>query len=475
MKFDLSKRWCWYFNELSKIPRPSRHEAAAAAWVKAFAESHKLEWWQDEWGNTIIYKEASPGREHEASVMLQGHLDMVPACAPGVVHDWEKDPLSLKVEGDYLMADGTTLGADDGVAIAYMLAILEDDTLSHPPLECVFTVMEEIGLEGALHLKPENIRSRRVISLDGGSETSTMCCAAGGIKGAIHVPVNRASYSGTCMKVSFSGCLGGHSGIEIDQEHANPILLLARFLRELQEQKVPFRLVNWNGGAADNSIPQFSELQLETAETEKLETSFAKFKEEVFTEYGPTDPGMKLVLYPCKPAVIPLSEESGARLIALLNLVPNGVTQRNLTLDIPATSDNVGTMELKESEAIVLFRIRSLYESGLDDELRKIRIASELNQASVEVLIRYPGWNYHPESALRDALNPLIQKHYGKDLVIEGTHGGNETGIWSGLHPDSDIISIGSVEEKIHTPEERLDLKAFDRMYHLLTELLEVL
>ncbi|MGN1389897.1 MAG: M20/M25/M40 family metallo-hydrolase, partial [Bulleidia sp.] len=356
MKFDLSRRYCWYFNELSKIPRPSRHEAAAAAYVKAFAEHHHLECWQDEWGNTIIYKAGSQGREKEEMVMLQGHLDMVPACAPGVRHDWEKDPLSLKVEGDYLMADGTTLGADDGVAIAYMLAILEDDSLAHPPLECVFTVMEEIGLEGALHLKPENIRSRRVISLDGGSETSTMCCAAGGIKGAIHVPVKREAYSGTGMKVSFTGCLGGHSGIEIDREHANPILLLARFLSELQEQKIPFRLHSWKGGAADNSIPQDSELLLVSQEPEKVRAVFEKFHAEVFTEYGPTDPGMNLTMEPCEASGSALEEESDQRLIALMNLIPDGVTQRNLALDIPATSDNVGTMELKESEAVILFR-----------------------------------------------------------------------------------------------------------------------
>ena len=168
MKFDLSKKHCYYFNELSKIPRASRNEKAASAWIQQFAEEHQLECWKDEWGNIIVNKSGSKGHEKEPWLMLQAHLDMVPATMEGHSHDWDNDPLDLYVEGDYLRARGTTLGADDGAGVAMMLAILDNPNLIHPPLECVFTVMEEIGLEGALHLKPEHIRSRRVTCLDGG-------------------------------------------------------------------------------------------------------------------------------------------------------------------------------------------------------------------------------------------------------------------------------------------------------------------
>ena len=257
MKFDLSKRWCWYFNELSKIPRPSRHEAAAAAWVKAFAESHKLEWWQDEWGNTIIYKEASPGREHEDSVMLQGHLDMVCVSAEGVQHDFQKDPIDLYIDGDWVKARGTTLGADNGTAIAMMLMLLEADDVEHPAIQCIFTTKEEIGLEGAAHLDPNKIQGDYLINLDGGTFTELLLSSAGTSNHLYHLNTERRTVADAAdkqaVKLAVSGLTGGHSGGLAHLCKPNAIKVLGDVLNELEEVTA-YDLLEIKGGLKMNAI-----------------------------------------------------------------------------------------------------------------------------------------------------------------------------------------------------------------------------
>lgn len=473
MIFDLNKPHCRYFSELSAIPRASRNEAAASAYVLQFAKEHGLECWHDEWGNTIVRKPGSKGHEEEPWLMLQAHLDMVPACDPGVEHDWQNDPLELYVDGDDLKAKGTTLGADDGVGVAMMLAILADETMEHPPLECVFTVMEEIGLEGALRLKPEHILSRRVISLDGGGETATMCCAAGGIKESAVFRTVRKPFEGTAYRLSVHGLLGGHSGIAISENRANAILLMVRWLYEWEEAGIEYRLVRIQGGQGDNSIAADAEAVLITsAAKERVLSCMERFAKEIRAEYRESDPDIVVDCELCTAQQNPLDEASQRDLLAFLESVPNGVFAISLQMDgLPVTSSNIGLIETEEEKITALYRIRSLYESGLDDVLRHMRAASSGKPVQLGTIIRYPGWPIASDSPLRDTLNQVIRRRYHRDVTVEGTHGGNETGIWYGLHPDSDIISIGSVEENIHTPQEKLNLPAFDRMYDLLKEL----
>lgn len=474
MEFDVSKRWCYYFNELCRIPHPSRHEEAVAAYVKKFAEDHNLEVHQARWGNTVVRKPGSKGCEDQPWLMLQAHMDMVPAKTPDSTHNFETDPLQLYVDDQgQLRAKGTTLGADDGVGVACMLAILEDDSLVHPPLECVFTVMEEIGLEGALHMKPEQILSRRVISLDGGGETSSMCCAAGGIKGYVQVPAERhARTINSGIQITIHGLLGGHSGIMIDHNHANAIVLAERLLNRIRKENIPFEIGSFTAGAADNSIADHASILLNTNDRDAVIRVMNSFASEIHTEYLDSDPAIQMESSLCEPAETVLDDAFVEPLLDLISLIPNGVVQYNIPLHIPSTSNNIGLLEEGEEDYRLWFRTRGLLDSAMDMVLDAIIALAELVNGSVTTIIRYPGWNYQKDSPLREAFNETIQELYGHPCTIEGSHGGNETGIWAGLHPDSDIISIGSIEEEFHTPNERLDLAAFDRLYKQLTVLI---
>lgn len=476
MDFDLTKRYCWYFNELSKIPHGSCNEKKASEWIQNFAKNLNLEYHADEWGNVVIRKPASEGYENSEYLMLQAHMDMIMAKTEDSNHDFATDPLDLYVENGYLKARNTTLGADDGVGIAYMMAILEDDSLKHPPLECVFTVMEEIGLLGALKMKPADILSRRVISLDGGGETATMCCAAGGIKASAtqEIEYEPVKYKNQYC-YTLEGFLGGHSGIAIDQERANAIQLASKFLASLKVNQIPYQLLDIHGGTGDNAIPSECSIIFATdVQEEVLKNLQTKLEEEINLQYSDSEPSWKASLLKISSTDKKgISEKNTKNLIYLLELLPNGVFSKSIPLNgIPVTSNNIGFIQIKNDLIQVDYRIRSLLECGLDDILRKTNMLCDMTGFKEEVIIRYPGWNYQKESKMRDLFCQLVKQEYGIDAIVEGTHGGNETGIWSGLHPDSDIISIGSIEEDIHTPNEKLNLEAFDRMYQLLIKLI---
>ncbi len=471
--FDLSKRWCFYFNEISKIPRESRHEEAIAAYILRFADAHHLFAQQDRWGNTILRKPASKGHENSPRLMLQAHMDMVCVKTPDSTHDFATDPLDLYVENGELRARGTTLGADDGVGVAYMLAILEDDQLTHPPLECVFTVMEEIGLEGALHMVPEQILSRRIISLDGGSETSTMCCAAGGIKGFIDLPAAKtAPHYGYGLRIVMHGLAGGHSGIAIDQGHANAICLGERFLHMLEKNRIPFELCAFQGGAADNSIPQCCTLSLNTDSPETLCHQLQQFADMIRVEFHDCETGILMDAEPVERFETAYSSTCTHNLLRLIQLLPDGIFSFHIPLQVPSASNNIGLLLEKDDHLQLWFRIRGLLDSMMDELLLKTEAAADCTGGAVHVQIRYPGWNYNGASPLRDTYSRVIQRLYGHPAKVEGSHGGNETGVFAGLHPDADIISIGSIEQNFHTPQECLNLAAFDRMYRQLVVLL---
>ncbi|MCF0108771.1 MAG: beta-Ala-His dipeptidase [Erysipelotrichaceae bacterium] len=471
MEFDISKRHCYFFNELSKIPHGSFNEAAAIAWVREFALNLGLEPISDEWGNTIVRKPGSPGHENDPWLMLQGHIDMVMSTMDGVEFDWDKDPLDLYVEdGKYLRARGTTLGADDGVAIAYMMAILEDDTLVHPPLECVFTVAEETGLDGAVKMKPEDILSRRVINIDGGDEYATMCCSSGGIKGKIRKTVHPVKAEGKAWRMELKGYIGGHSGVEIDKGFANPVTLCARFLAMVQE-KTDVVLCDYHGGYGDNVIPQQSAVIFRAADEKAMKEVYEQFEKEVLIEFKVTDPQGYPSLTETEYST-ELSAEETAQIIDILMLAPNGVYAMDDELDTPITSNNVGKATIENDELVVAYRIRSQLEGGLDDMQRRINHVAALCGASVELLGRYPGWNYERKSHLREIMNELTLEVYGKELIVEGCHAGTENGVWYALNPGTDILAIGAIEEYIHTPYERLNLAAFDRMYDMLVKLI---
>lgn len=479
MKFDLNKRYCYYFNELSMIPRGSCDEKKACAWVAAFAKKNHLYCHQDKVGNTVIRKPGSKGHENEPYLMIQAHLDMITEKDPEIIHDFKKDPLDLFTEDGYLKARGTTLGADDGVGIAYMMAILEDVNLVHPPLECVFTVQEEIGLVGAMQMKPKDILSRRCISLDGGGETTAMSCAAGGIKGEVRKKLNwkPANRRMQAYSIEADGLLGGHSGVVIGEGRGNAIRILARILNDMKQNGLKICMSEMNGGNGDNMIPQKASAVILCAKKDAsaVKKTVSRQLKQIRNELADSDSGVQIRI---KKTMLPekvLEADSYASLLALLLLLPNGVEAVSIPLQgLPVTSNNLGRITVSEgSNMILYFRIRSLIQSAMDDVLSRMHTAADVFDAKIAITTQYPGWNYQKESALRDHFQKLVKEIYHRDIVIEGTHGGNETGVWSSMHPDTDIICIGSIEDNIHTTKERLNLEAFDREYNLLCRLIE--
>lgn len=254
MEFDLSKPYCFYFNEICKIPHGSKNEKALSDWLVDFARAHHLAYIQDELWNVVIYKPASVGYESHPTLLIQAHMDMITECAPGVTHDFTREPLELYVEGDHLRAKGTTLGADDGMGCAYMLAILADDTLAHPALECCFTTQEEVGLVGAQALKPEYFKARRMINLDGAGEIKTYMSMGGGEQVMLHKPIHWQSNAKPAYRVRIDGLLGGHSGGMIDKERANAGKLMTRLLAALEREQISFEIAAFAGGTKHNVI-----------------------------------------------------------------------------------------------------------------------------------------------------------------------------------------------------------------------------
>lgn len=472
MEFDLTKRHCYYFNETTKIPHGSRNEKAISDWVMQFAKDHGLKAIQDEVYNVIVYKEASEGYENAAPLILQAHLDMVCEKNKDVEHDFMKDPLKLRVvEDGILKATGTTLGADDCAGVAYMLAILEDDSLKHPPLECIFTTMEEIGLIGSMHLKKENIHSHRMISLDGGGEVTTALSSAGGCRVDVRKALEFEKNEDATYFLSVKGLKGGHSGGEINKERGNANQLVARILKEAQLAGVDLQLVAYSGGLKENAIPREAEATFtsSTAE-EKIREIVEKTQKDVWTELEFSDPDFTVELKKVEKSASKIVKKISDDILNYAYLMPNGFQHRSMAIEgLTLTSLNLGVIEMEEKSIVFHVSLRSALESGIDNLIRILSSLAEILNFEVSCSARYPGWNYNEVSPMREAYAKVVRELYdGKELATFAGHGGNECGVFKGLIPDIDIITLGPISKFIHTPEEQLDLASFDRAYKLL-------
>ncbi len=477
MEFDLTKRNCYYFREISKIPHTSYHEKAISDWLTAFAREHGLPFIQDEWNNVIIYKEASKGYETVPPLMLQAHMDMVGAKEEGSSHNFETDPLDLRVKDGWLYAKGTTLGADDGHGVSNMLAILEDDSLIHPPLECVFTVREETGLEGAMKLKKEYFKSRRMIGLDANGETRTVISANGGCTLTVTLPLNREAVSGETFEIRVNGLLGGHSGKESLSERGNAIQVLARLLGQLAEGDESFRVCKLKGGERDNVIPSsasaivVSSLSVEDI-AEKLDESVKQVRE--LLSYS--DPGLAAVVCPAKSEYLPVCRRDTEKLLTLLELLPSGLLHRDITRDNHGlASANPGIVSTGAEEASVEISLRSCVPPEVDYMTAKIKKLSGLLGAGIECRGSYPGYNFREHSPLRELYAEYTEKTLGRELELFAGNGGNEMGVMMAIVGDLDVISMGPWVYDNHTPRERMNLESFDLVYRQLRGFIELL
>lgn len=476
MEFDITKPHCYYFNEICKIPHGSENEKQLSDWIVQFAVKHKLSFVQDKMGNVVVYKAATAGYEDHPGVIIQAHIDMVCEKIPESSHNFLTDPLHLYTEGTHLRAKGTTLGADDGMGAAYMLDILSDEELEHPYLECCFTVQEEIGLYGAMALKPEYFKARRLINLDGAGEYRTYTTLAGSRNMTIEkkLPMAPVCDPGYCL--SISGLLGGRSGDDIGKERANAGKLAGRMLFHFLQEGISFRLADMMAGAKKSGIASEAVVLFTSKSPRKdLDRVLNNVKRAISEEYEFSDPGIQITL--SKRAVAMAATETESRELALLlYLLPYGVFARFLPLDgLPSWSANIGSVSVEAEKAVILYASRSPFESCMDEAEHAAALLCEKTNAEMTRKNDYYGYRYLKDSPLRDIMDRVFFKEYGILLNHVAAHGGNECGAFKHMFPDMDIVTSGAIYAGHHTPDEYLDLESFDRSIHFLKALIRQL
>ncbi len=462
-----------YFTELSAIPHGSGNTAGIRAWLLSCAAKLGIPAESDNTGNVIMCKAASPGYESHPRVILQGHMDMVCAQLPDCIKNMETEGLDLVWDDTFLSADGTTLGGDDGIALAYALAVLESDDIPHPPLTAVFTVDEETGMDGANALSPAVLNGKYLINLDSEEEGIITVGCAGGICVHLRYPVSTEPANGTAIRLSVSGLTGGHSGAEIHKPLLNANLVMLRLLRCLP---VMFRLSGFHGGLRDNVIPTECEAELicSTDDAEKLSNALREEVEQIRCENPlETDFSLKICTLPAESRS--LSEEATAELLRQLSLLPNGVQAMDPHLNMPQTSLNLAIFKLHDDS----FTVDALLRSSVNSE--RLALAERLWQlaekagGSAETSGSYPAWEYLPDTELEHRASSAYHSLTGKAPVIQTIHAGLECGILAAKAPQLECISIGPDLFDIHTPRERLSLSSAKLTWDWLLAILKAL
>ena len=466
-----------FFEQLCAIPHGSGNTAAASDWAVDFAKERGLRYRRDGLGNVVIWKPASPGYEDHPAVIVQGHLDMVCVQETGMDHDFEKDPLELETDGDWVKAKGTTLGGDDGIAVAMAMALMDDDSIAHPPIEAVFTVDEETGLLGANGLDCSDLEGRKLINLDSENEGVLTVSCAGGSRCdlALTMPVERTS--GFVCEVLISGLPGGHSGTEIHQNYANANRLLAQSLMEVPDM----RLISLYGGKQDNAIPNYAkavfQLPREASKSiaEKIYETFCAANAAYHTPDSAEPTCGVSFEY---PHVLPesLSVEDSRKALELILAMPNGV--QAMSQDIPGlvqTSLNLGIMRLADGKLKLSSSVRSSVAAEKDGLCQKLKELADQYGASYSRRGDYPPWEYRKESSLRDTMTGVYQRMTGREMKVEAIHAGLECGLFAGKMDGLDAVSIGPDMRDIHSTRERLSISSVQRTWEYLVEVLREL
>ena len=472
------KRVFHYFEEICKIPHGSGNTKQISDYLVQFAKDHGLDYIQDEMNNVVIYKPGTAGYENAPTVIIQGHMDMVCEKRPDVEHDFTKDGLNLSVEGDYISANGTTLGGDDGIAVAYGLALLESDTIAHPPLEVFITVDEEIGLLGAVGFDCSVLKGRRFINLDSEAEGSLWISCAGGLSGISHIPVTRLEAKGEKLTVKISGLMGGHSGAEIDKNRANANSLLGKFLYGLKKA-ADYELISVQGGQKDNAITRESvaELLILKEDLKAVEEYAAYMQNAWREEYAGTDEEITVTVSDeGEKEVKVFHPTSKEKVVFFLVNVPYGVQKMSGTIEgLVETSTNIGILKTSEDEVLGSSSIRSSVETARDALSDKIQYLTEFLGGEYERQGVYPAWEYRKDSPLRDKMVEVYEEMYGEKPNVVAIHAGLECGLFYKKMEGLDCVSLGPDMKDIHTSEEVLSVSSTERVWKYLVKVLETL
>jgi len=463
-----------HFEKLCEIPRPSKHEAQITAYIVEFAQQLGLETIVDRVGNVIIRKPATPGMEQRKGIILQGHLDMVPQKNTETLHDFTKDPIQAYVDGDWVRAKGTTLGADNGMGVAAALALLESKDIAHGPLEALFTIDEETGMTGAFGLEPGLLQGEILLNLDTEDEGELYVGCAGGINVNIswESPFDVTPSGSQAYRVALKGLKGGHSGVDIHLYRGNSNKLLIRFLKTAS-QKYNLRLASFEGGSLRNAIPResFTTLVLPEGQKEQFLKDLREFEQTLQRELKVAEPGLSLTAeeITCPTSVLEASFQT--TLLQALNACPNGV--HRMSDEIPGvveTSTNLGVIRHEEGQFKIQCLIRSSQDSTKNDLAEMVSSVFELAGAEVTKSGAYPGWKPDMSSPILGVFRKVYNDLFDKEAAIKFIHAGLECGLLGAIYPNLDMLSIGPTIRNPHSPSEAVEIASVEKFWRFLVE-----
>lgn len=465
-----------FFEDICNIPHTSYHTNLISDYCENFAADRGLKYIRDEVGNIIIYKTAVCGYENAPVVIIQGHLDMVGAKSEDSTHDFLTDPLQLLIEDGYVTADGTTLGADNGIAVAMALAILDDNTIKHPALEVVLTVDEEVGLCGAEAIEPGNLSGKYFINLDSDDEGVFLTGSAGGLGADLSLDVNMTEYDGVLLQLTICNLTGGHSGAEIGTGRPSANVLMGRLFKNIDEC-ADYYIYSIKGGEVDNAICQkcVAEIVTDTEDIPVIKDICKKLMEELQKEYRGIDDNITILCEEKEAGCYSVCDDYGReKILCLLRNLPYGVMARSAyDVNLVETSLNLGILTFETGFFKMVYSVRSSIESAKRELADRLEYLVEFLGGTYEESGDYPAWTYNPDSHLRDIISTTYEELYGSKPEFTTIHAGLECGIFSDKLPGIDIVSYGPDMKDIHTYDERLSIESTERVYNFTLKLLE--
>lgn len=471
-----------FFEEIAAIPHGSKNTKLISDYVVSVAKRHNLKYIQDDSNNIVVYMDAcftgtdvSDANDMD-TVILQGHLDMVCEKTDDSDFDFSCEGLRLNVEDGFLKAEGTTLGGDDGIAVAYMLALMDSDDIPHPPLELVFTVDEEIGMLGAQAFDMSTLSGKKLLNIDSEDEGHLLVSCAGGATATLHFPILRRGAQGDKYRIVVSGLKGGHSGVEIDKGRANADIVLGKLLQSIFFVDDTMRVITVRGGLKDNAIPIKAEAFIVSKNEIEVKNEVSRFLEEYRESYKDADPDLSITIEKVNvnSDVYPLDEAANLSFVMAYGSLPNGVIKMSEDIEgLVQTSLNLGIMDTFSEEITLSFSVRSSVnkeKEALIDELAAI-VQSAGGTMTVEG--EYPAWEYKEESKLRDVMTAKYEEMFQEKMVVEAIHAGVECGLFVDSIEGLDAVSFGPNIYDIHTPKERLDIASTERTWNFILAVLK--
>ena len=466
-----------YFEAISNIPRGSGNEKGISDYLLNFGKSLGLESIQDKALNVIIKKPGTKGYENAPTVIIQGHMDMVCEKNNGVEHDFEKDPLKLRIVDDYIYATDTTLGADNGIAVAYAMAILASNDIPHPPIEVLITTDEETGMSGAMAINKDHIDGKILINLDNEEEGYLLVSCAGGIRSTATLNIEKQDVKDKkVVKISISGLKGGHSGMDIIKERGNSNKILGRVLKGLLKE-VSFNIVNLNGGSKNNAIPREAEavITINSSDESTVIDVIKKWNDIIGNELRTQDSGLKIeALSIDDKEEKEFTDESTKKVVDLLYIYPNGINSKSVEIDgLVESSTNLGVLTTSDTAVEFDSAIRSSVPSLKEEIVLRSKTIVELLGGEFTTTADYPGWEYNPDSKIREICQKVHKDLYGNEAKIVAIHAGVECGLFNEKLGNLDMISFGPNLYDVHTPDEHMSISSVRNCYEYLKAILK--